>query len=323
MYINIVVLKNQTIIYVQEDDKGHTVNSSYESFDTTTINEKMHNYIESFTKETPFNYISILDTSSHQGAVPSCDKKDILDFFDESVSKYICYKSSWTYYTSKNDLNTLQKHYKKVGLDFVFSPFLILSHFFKDKIKNNFALFILIEEAHISMAVFDNLELCYAEHIVIKSSFDNNSLLLDEDITESLELDLDTIDLDSMEDEGLDDFSDIEDLDGVEDIEEFSESQEIEDITDITDDIDEDDLSSSDELNDDYERFTLIQKSIDIFYKDDKYESKFLEKTFIADAVGMSLEFKRYLEEEMFLATFIRRIDLNVELCEIAKEEIR
>ncbi len=319
VFVNIVIQKSQTLVYVQEDSKSGMVRNNYEEFSTTTINNKMHNFIESYTNETPFSYISVLDNSKSQGAVPNCNKRDILPFFDESTSKYICYNHSWTFYTSKYDLNSLQKHYERVGVDFIFSPFLILSNFFKDKIKTTFALFILIEETHITIGVFDNTKLLYADHITMHNAFDGNNLLIDEDEDEDdFELDLDTIDLDTLDDEELDNFSQIEDLDGMEEIDEFAES--IEDKTPVN--IDEDKPSDNNELNDDYDRFTIIQKSINNFYKDTKYDSKFIEQTYVADAIGVSVELKGYLEEEMFLTTFIRKIDLNHEVYVLAKAEI-
>ncbi len=42
----------------------------------------------------------------------------------------------------------------------------------------------------------------------------------------------------------------------------------------------------------------------------------------MADAVGVSLDMKRYFEEEMFMNVYIRRIVLGDALLELAKEEL-
>ncbi len=79
----------------------------------------------------------------------------------------------------------------------------------------------------------------------------------------------------------------------------------------------------ADGFNEDYHRFSLIQSSISDFYKDSKYDSKFIENIYIADSIGISGDLKKYLEEEMFLNVFVRRLDLPAEVCEIAKAELK
>jgi len=78
----------------------------------------------------------------------------------------------------------------------------------------------------------------------------------------------------------------------------------------------------SDGFNEDYQRFLLIQSSINNFYKDEKYESAFIQNVYMADGVGISLDLKRYLEEEMFMDVYTRRIDLPSSLCNMAKLEL-
>jgi hypothetical protein len=74
--------------------------------------------------------------------------------------------------------------------------------------------------------------------------------------------------------------------------------------------------------SEEYQRFLLIQNSLNTFYKDPKYKSQFIETIYIADSVGLGDEFKRYLEDEMFLNTTITKIDLSAALLDMAKAEI-
>jgi hypothetical protein len=141
-----------------------------------------------------------------------------------------------------------------------------------------------------------------------------------EDDEDNVSLELDGIDLEDIDAHdgmiSLDDFGDIEDLDGdFEDIEEFSEAKDIVGIK-------KEEEVSVDDFNDDYNKFIMIQNSINLFYHDDKYDSEFVESIFIADSVGVSLELKKYLEEEMFLNVVVRKIALEEELSDMAKAEI-
>ena len=326
VFINIVVQRSKSIVYIEERNKKGVINSETESFDTTELSNKMHKYINSFIAESPFHYISFLDTSDSQGAIPTCASREMAIFQDLISSKYICHKNQWAYYTSESNLDTIKYNYSKIGVDFIFSPFVILSNFFQDKIDTNLALYILLEDNYITICVFNNSKLLFGDHIDMEHGDDNEDLLMDDTDEDDMDFDLDgSIDLDdidAMSDiEGLDDFGDIEDLDDIDEIDEFSESEE----DDEKESKDEEDEASIDDINDfneDYERFSLIQGSINKFYKDSRYDSEFLESAYIADAISVSGDLKRYLEEEMFLSVFIRQLDLGAEVCEMARAEL-
>ncbi|WP_321777589.1 hypothetical protein [Sulfurimonas sp.] len=327
VFVNIVVGRAQTSVYIQECANKGSIVSESQTFDTTTINSKMHEFIDSFTSESPFFYISILDTSEDQGALPTCVSRDMSKFCDLESSKYMCYKNSWAYYTSKPDLNELEKNYQEVGVDFIFSPFVLLANFFKDKINSSLAIFLLVENNYLSVAVFNNSELLYAQHINMEHTDEHEQLVMEEDRNEAeIDLELDTAinleEIDALDDvEGVDDFGDIEDLDSFDDIDEFAEEEEQEE------EIQEEVITSIEEdaagFNEDYQRYSLIQSAINRFYKDERYKSEFVQDIYIADGVGVSGDLKRYLEEEMFLNVFVRHLDLCSEISELAKAELK
>ncbi|MBU0721830.1 hypothetical protein KJ877_10840 [bacterium] len=323
VYVNIVVDRSKTHVYIEECNKEAVLERIEQSFDTTSFDSNIYEFIRSYTKETPFHYIAILDTSPSQGALPTCSEREIPLFCDLSSSKYLCYANKWSYYTSTPDLNMLQKQYKKIGLDLIFSPFPILANFFKDKIDSHLAIFILIEDNYITLAVFDHAEFLYGDHINMKHQDEADDMLIDDVILE-VENSIDLDDIDAMDDiSGLDDLGDIEDLDTIEDMEEFSDNVEIqEDTSNIG--VDNDlGVDEAEDFNEDYQRFTFIQSSINTFYKDSRYKSKFVESVYIADSVGVSNDLKKYLEEEMFLMVYVRQINLPAEICETLKTEIK
>lgn len=319
VFINIIVENHQSTVYIEVCAKDKVINTVHKKFDTVGINSKMYELISLYTKESPFNYISVLDKAPSQGAIPTCVSSEMGKYADMSAAKYICVLKEWAVYTPEYDLNAIKNEYRSIGVDFIFSPFLIIRKFFKDKIQSTLAMFILVEDSHISLSVFDSSKLLYAKYLDMQSSKEDE-LLMDSSLVEEDE-DLDSIDLNDINidygSESLDDFSNIEDLDVIDDIDEFAEALDIEKIV-IHDEV----QSDSDEFNEDYQRFLLIQSSLNSFYKDEKYESQFVEKVYVADSIGLSGDLKRYLEEEMFLSVFVRKIDLSVEVCEMAKAEL-
>lgn len=325
--VNIVVQRESTLVHIELCSKKGIVDEVSTEFNTTLPNNQMYDFISEYIKESPYFYISILDTSIVQGAIPTCEKNKLSYYYDLSMSEYKCFDNKWNFYTAKNDIYQIQHEYEDIGIDMIFSPFVILANFFQDKINNNLAMYALVQDGFISVAVFENSQLLYAEHLDMLMGEETEDILLNEDIDENVDLELDGgIDLEDIDvDEGamdsLDEFSDIEDLDSLEDIDEFSDSKDVEEeLYESGEILPEDEENEA--FNEDYQRFTLIQLAVSHFYKDDKYESRFIENVYIADGAGVTNELKKYLEEEMFFNVYVRRADLGVEVCELAKMEL-
>lgn len=327
VFINIVVQRSNTLIYVEMRSKKGSVEQLHKEFNTPSVNEEMVAFISTYMKETPYCYISILDMSPLQGVIPTCNKHKLEYYYDDiATAEYKCLDNSWSFYTSKSDIYELEKRYESFGLDFIFSPYVVLQHFFKDKIGKKLALYALIQDSFISLAVFEDGVLLFGDHLDLETTDDAEDMLLSANIEEDVELELDEgidleeIDVEDDEIESLDDFSDIEDLDSIEDIDEFSEDKDLEEELLESEEVLQE--SSDDRFNEDYQRFSLIQASIGKYYKDERYESRFIENIYIADGIGVSRDLKKYLEDEMFFNVYIRHTDIAVEICELAKEEL-
>lgn len=326
IFVNVIVKKASIEVYIESCSKKDVCQRNSKIFDTHKIDNSVIEYVKEFTKESPYSYISVLDYSSSQGAIPTCDKNTALTYHDLSITEYKCYDDKWMFYTSKSDLYQIEKDFSKLGLDFVFSPFSILSNFFKDKIDSYIALYAIIQDSYVSICVFEHGELKYADHLDLQHEEDSpdDMLLIDDSDDVDLDFGNDDIDLEDVdvidEMEVLDDFGNIEELDSLEEIDEFSEHKDIEEELLEADEV----IAESDDegFNEDYQRFYLIQSSLGHFYNDKRYKSDFIENIYIADGIGVSKDLKRYLEDEMFLNVYIRHVDLPIEVCELAKLEL-
>ncbi len=327
--VNIVHKRASTLVYIEMHSKKGVIERLQDEFETTTVDEAMLEFITAYTKESPYYYISVLDMSLLQGVLPTCSKNKLSYYADLSSAEYKCFDKKWTYYTAKSDLYEIEKVYKEIGVDFIFSPFIVLNNFFRDKISTGLALYALVQDSYLSIAVFHDGQLLYGEQLDMQTSSDTEDILLSnelEDITEELDLeggiDLENVDVDE-DNAVLDDLGDIEDLDALEDIDEFSDSKDVEEeLLENEEALEEAVEPEEGSFNEDYQRFSLIQTSVAHFYKDERYESQFLENMYIADCVGVSRDLKRYLEEEMFLNVYIRKAEIDAEVCELAKQEL-
>lgn len=319
VFINIVLMSQKTMIYAEINSKNSIIDSDYKVFDTIGIDKYITNFIEKYKSESPFFYVSILDNSSYQGAICSCNANIIAQYCDLPTIEYKCFKknSTWAYYSSKYELGNLQHTYKQIGLDFIFSPFALMAEFFKDKISMSIMAYVLIEERFLSFAIFENSKLLFAEHLDLEKhkeltlKTDKKSVQKEEEL--ALDgLDIDGIDLDNMQEHNINNA--IEELEVGDDLEEFA--SDIEPIYEDDTDIKEQDFG------DDYERFMLIQNALGKFYKNSKYDSKFIETIFIADSQNSGSNLKNYIENELFLNVHSRKIDIALSLCDLAKAEL-
>lgn len=329
VFVNIIVQRSSITVYIEHCD-GETVVDSFEkTFQTVYLTKAVEDFIGSHTNETPYFYISILDKAQLQGAIPSCDPKVQSKYIDVNTCHTKCYKKTWSYYTQKSDLLLLQKEYTRIGLDYIFSPFVVLAEFFKEKIEIHTAMFVLVEDGFLTLSVYESGELLYAEHLDMLYKEESGDLLLDdpmEDIGISFDLEnsIDLDDLSAIEDmHDLDDFGDIEDLDDIEDIEEFSDERELDSLMSPRENLSETlHATTAGGFNEDYQRFSMIQASVKHFYKNSKYKSIFIENVYIADAIGLSADLKHYLEDEMFLTVHMRPVNLAYEMTTLAKKEL-
>jgi len=331
IFVNIIVSRTHTNVYIEVCTKNGVVDSAESDFKTITINEEMYEFIKSYTDDSPYYYISIIDTSNSQGAIPSCIKSEMDKFYSSDVSKYICVSDKWAYYSSKYDLQQIESNYKNIGIDFIFSPFSILFMFFKDKIDTTTSMYVLIQDNFLSLCIFDNSKLLFAKQLDLEhAEIDDENILIDgslDEDDEDFELD-DDINIDEIDADmnSLDDLSDLEDLGDIEDLGDFEEIDEFSEEEEKKEILTQEDTSAMDTdangFNEDYQRYSLLKGAVNSFYKDSKYESKFIESVYIADSIGISSDLKKYLEEEMFLSVYVRHIDLGTEICEMAKVEL-
>jgi len=187
VFVSIISRENSIDVYIELYSRDDVVDYMRNNFPTSHINAEILGFIIKYTRETPFSYISVLDTSPFQGALPTCEANMLSFYHDGNQSQYMCHDEKWTSYTSKLDLADTKKRYESTGLDFIFSPFTLLANFFQEKIRDDFALFILIEDTSISLSVFDQSELLFAQYLCMKNNDEVNDLFLD-DTLEVLDL---------------------------------------------------------------------------------------------------------------------------------------
>ena len=152
VFIGIVVQNSSMKVCIQmfKGKKLHKEISKDFDISEAKPNAEVNDFIRIYMDESPFHYISVLNDTITQGAIPTCSMHEADTFANLDSCVSICNDNKWMVYAEKTELNALQKRFSKNGIDFLFSPFFILSHFFSDKIVGSPSLFVLIQKMPLS-----------------------------------------------------------------------------------------------------------------------------------------------------------------------------
>ncbi len=339
VFIGIVVQQNRVRVCVQMR-KGSKVDKELcKEFEISggKPSPAVNSFIKEYMDESPFAYTAVLNDALHQGAVPTCSMHEAETFSDLGSSVTLCNENKWMVFSEKSELNSLQKRFFTNGLDFIFSPFFILSTFFSDKTAGKTSLLVLIQENYLSLCIFSEGNLLFANHYTTINAVEDESMTadiaegtdenlgfnLEDEASVSLD-DLDNLDeLDALDD--LDNLQDLDDLDDLDEIVDFEES--------LNEAVEESEVALEeaktkydhkvDNFSDDYKRFQIIQAALQHFYNDDKYDSEFVEEAYIADACETGQDLTRFIEEELFVTVYKRTIELEKEIVKMAVSEAK
>ncbi len=118
-------------------------------------------------KESALSYIAYLETTASQGLLPDCQAPESVEL---SSVETLCVENRWGVYMSKDDLFARQKMYKSIGLDFIFSPFSLLYHFFEQKVQESDGLYLLVTEDFVLSAVFKEKRMLFAKQVMMQDA---------------------------------------------------------------------------------------------------------------------------------------------------------
>ncbi|MDH5465212.1 MAG: hypothetical protein OEW60_06245, partial [Thiovulaceae bacterium] len=308
-------------------------------------------FMEKYERKSPFSYISVLNPITSQGAKFGCSGEGLQNTI-WFCTKPKNHKTPWLVYADAAEINGIQKRFKHSGIDFIFSPFLLIEPQFKEVRSSKAKMFIVLLEQTITMAVFQNGQLLFGK----QDSIDHDEhdldmeeeLILDVEGNESrtgLELDINEIDsLDSLDDESddLESLETLEDLDDLDNLDDLDDNDELGEFTADTLDMQEEtdsveEISSAEDAEKElmaednalsgfsinFKRFELIQDALQEFYRQSDVKSSFIEEIFLSDRDDSCKDLMSYLEDELFVKVKYSKIDLENKFLAIVKQEVR
>ena len=158
IYIMLVPTAHATVVYAQLRNKDRMIKQfDKQSFETAS---SLQNHIQTLERESSLSYTILLACGPKQGLLSSCTAEEGVDM--SSVEK-VCYDKRWGIYIDKDDLFELQKQYRSVGLDLLFSPYTLLTFEHRKMIKNVPGLYLLITTKYTVAMVFKDEVAHFAE----------------------------------------------------------------------------------------------------------------------------------------------------------------
>ena len=330
IFISIVQQGTKWVVYSKVVKNGVLKDKFSKSFDAKeyeNIPVKMEEYLDSLQLEYNFAYLALFLESMGQGAFRGTTA---VDFKENSVDMksvtHFDLEKKWSIYASFIDINWAKKLFAKVGIDFIYSPFMVqYSLIKKQKTKNRPILYMLNHQDSVTITVFNDKELLFGAYF--KTTTGDNLSSGEEDWENAEEeegieniTELDNIDNDSDSMEDLEDLSDLDDLS-------TDNSASFEDVKPEERDLGhfEGDEAVEDSNLELFGRDILIYKyltsSLKEFYTNSLYSSSFIDTVVIYDGYEVSAELIDMIESELFMDIEMNKIDISEIICNMAKQE--
>ena len=291
-FVNLYFSKEKAILLIEVSKNGNVISKEKKEFENCFLSEgistNLINYLQRMKNTYDFLYISILDTSSMQGSF----SKGCPGYKDKFLIENVIYKESNNkfFYTFLGNITKIKNVFKKSGIDFILSPFLIL-----DKFKHNVYLdgkervFILNSFGFIAIAIYNKNKLKFSSFFTLStSSIIEEDINIDEDEEDENIIELDLIDDDN------DLFNDEIDTEAL--------LNAVEHENDMDGNGEDLDIFSRD-----LKMIEYLKNSISEYYKNELYDSDFVEEVVIYSDITLSQEVSQMIEDQLFLSTKVEQ----------------
>ena len=307
-FLSIIIYNEQCNIKQKIIKNAKMIHKEEFNFDLKSNDElggKVINFINDLQAKYDNTYIALFLNTLGQGLIPGCDESDLEKFhIDKNGVKSICKEGRFLMYATHIDIKWADNLFKKTGLDFIFSPFLVLDHFIKKEMsKDSFnkdirVLYILNTKNGFTLMIQQDQKVLYGAFY--SKTKDENLLYTnyEDEISESDEME--ELDLDTIDELGMDDILDT-----------ASQGELVEGV-----------LSDSVALSEEDEKIVkYLNSSLKEFYSNELYDSDFICTAKIFDDVGIGEGVVKYIENDLLLNTTVEDISVSDAVLDLSIKE--
>ncbi len=301
-----VVIEEKFCKIKQKIIKNGEVDLIEETFFEIKSKDELSGEVVAFLNELQENYkhtyIALFLNTPAQGVIPGCDESKLEEFnIDKNSIKTVCVNNKYLAYASNIDIKWLDKTFSKVGIDFIFSPFLVLDFYRKDENSDKPKMYILNTTNTFTLMVIKDNNLLFGSFFNIEK--EENLLYTD------------------YEDESKEEeFEELEELE----IDEKLDDEVVDEVLeDIPDDNKEKLVDNSVHFFAKDERYIkYLNAAIKEFYSNELYDSDFIEDVKIYDDNSMSQDIIDYMENQLLLNVSLEKVNIKNAVIELAAKEV-
>ncbi|AFL67794.1 hypothetical protein [Sulfurospirillum barnesii] len=304
------------------------------------LDKAIEDYLVALQDEYQFVYVALLLNSLGQGAIEGARNEDFeKHHVDMKSVHHVNFSNQWSAYASYIEIKWAKNLFADIGLDFIYSPFVILNDFMmNEKLRKKPTCYLLNCQDFFIIGVFEAQKLYFGAFFKTQSdtSFTHGDNVDDwehEEDEEGIALDVEIPKLNREEEQEEESAESNE-------FEEFGELSELEDIdamphTETFSDVDtqnfghnkglagikEEDISL--EL---YGRDLLVYKylksALEEYYHNPLYRSQFIEDIVIFDGYEISSDLIHQIEDELMMGVEVHKVNVNEKICDVAIQEV-
>lgn len=320
--------------------KNGKIQKTYEAaFDnpySDKLDPKVIEYIKDKANSCLDTYIIYFLDAMGQGVLPTIKASDFESYsVDIKHVRQVKVADSWSIYASYIEINWAQKMFEEVGLDLLYSPFVLMYHYLKkDGFRNKLTLYMYNHQDSFAIGVFKGEKLLFGAFFRTSDGASSDEL----DDKDFVQQDWDEVEeekgvenlvqLDEESDEedyqSLDDLDDLDTMDAV-----LSDDQDLEQ----TFDEGPEDIQMIEKSNIDSEKsielfgrnmlmYKYLKSSIEEFYYNPKYESDFIEDIVIFDNYEMSQTVFDILENELLVRVELQKVKTLELMLELGRKDL-
>ncbi len=310
--LQIVVMKNNKV--------KNTINKEFKIVDKELPIEAAK-LIKSYKRKYPFTYLSAMSKTYNQGLANFSKKGDLIKFgVNSKTSRIVEMPNQWLFYIQNLAVDENRvKFIRALGLDLLFSPFMLVYEHIKNQLGNKIKLYVLQERASMTLFVADKKGVYFGGFFMIggeleQSDDDNSSMTEVHSFKELSELDSILGSLDELNEIG-----ELEDLD-----EELIRKEFAPDEVDSQKQ-QEAEMSRLEALRDlarASNAAEILKNSISEFYSNPIYNAQFIETIVILDTYGITKQALDHIRQSLMIDVKVLPLNIPEALIRLAKAEL-
>ncbi|WP_300743985.1 hypothetical protein, partial [uncultured Helicobacter sp.] len=277
--------------------------------------------IKSYKRKYPFTYLSAMSKTYNQGLANCSKKGDLIKFgVNSKTSRIVEMPNQWLFYIQNLAVDENRvKFIRALGLDLLFSPFMLVYEHIKNQLVNKIKLYVLQERASMTLFVADKKGVYFGGFFMIggeleQSDDDNSSMTEVHSFKELSELDSILGSLDELNEIG-----ELEDLD-----EELIRKEFAPDEVDSQKQ-QEAEMSRLEALRDlarASNAAEILKNSISEFYSNPIYNAQFIETIVILDTYGITKQALDHIRQSLMIDVKVLPLNIPEALIRLAKAEL-